>query len=348
MKRSAGVRAGWPSAVSARAGGGMPPSRPAKTPALLAFATVCIVWGTTYLFIRIAVETIPPLLLTAARYLGAGVILLAIAAARGDRIPRDRRLLREIAVVGVLLVGVGNLSVVWAEQWVPSGIAALLVATAPFWATLFEALRSGGERVQRLRLAGMLLGFTGVALLVTPGGAGGAFDRRFVLGAIAIQIGCVGWQYGTSRGKYNLAAVPPLMSSALQALAGGAIVGAAGLALGELPRFHVTTRTLVALLYLMIFGSVIAFTAYIVAMRTLRVTTLSLYSYVNPVVAVILGWIVLNERLTWVSITAMAIILAGVALVRGGSVFRGAAARRGSLEEPTLRGRVALEEGEQH
>ena len=312
------------------------------------FATVCVIWGTTYLFIRIAVETIPPLLLTAARYLGAGVILLAIATLRGDRLPRDRRVLREIAVVGALLVGSGNLSVVWAEQWVPSGIAALFVATAPFWATLFEALRAGGERVQRLRMAGMLLGFVGVALLVTPGGAGGAFDHRFVLGAIAIQIGCVGWQYGTSRGKYNLAAVPPLMSSALQALFGGAIVGMAGLAFGELPRFHVTPRTLVALMYLMIFGSVIAFTAYIFAMRSLSVTTLSLYSYVNPVVAVILGWLVLNERLTWVSITAMAIILAGVALVRSGSMMRRAAPLRRNGDEPALRGGLALEEPEQH
>ena len=317
--------------------------------AFAAFATVCIVWGTTYLFIRIAVETIPPLLLTAVRYLGAGIILFAIATLRGDRIPRDRRVLREIAVVGLLLVGVGNLSVVWAEQWVPSGIAALLVATAPFWATLFEAFRSGGERVQRLRLVGMLVGFVGVGLLVTPGGAGGAFDRRFVIGAIVIQLGCVGWQYGTSRGKYNLAAVPPLMSSALQAFFGGAIVGIVGLAAGELPRFHVTTRTLVALLYLMIFGSVIAFTAYVFALRSLRVTTLSLYSYVNPVVAVILGWIVLNERLTWVSISAMAIILAGVALVQTGSVLRGASAlRRRTREEPIPRGRVALEEPQQH
>lgn len=315
--------------------------------AYAAFVTICIVWGTTYLFIRIAVETIPPLLLTAVRYLGAGAILFAIATLRGDRLPRDRRVLRELAVVGMLLVGIGNLTVVWAEQWVPSGIAALLVATAPFWATVMEAFRSGGERVQRLRIVGMLLGFVGVALLVTPGGAGGAFDHRFLLGAIAIQIGCVGWQYGTSRGKYNLANLPPIMSSALQALFGGMIVGVAGVSVGELPRFHVTTRTLFALLYLMIFGSVIAFTAYVYAMRSIRMTTLSLYSYVNPVVAVILGWLVLNERLTWVSVTAMVIILAGVALVQSGSMLRGAAARRRRGDEPALGSQLALEEREQ-
>jgi drug/metabolite transporter (DMT)-like permease len=315
--------------------------------AYAAFATVCIVWGTTYLAIRIGVETIPPMLLTAARYLAAGVILFAIATLRGDRFPRDRRVVGELVLVGVLMVGIGNFSVVWAEQWVPSGIAALLVATAPFWATLMEALHGHGERVERRRLGGMLLGFVGVALLVTPGGAGGAFDHRFILGALAIQVGCVGWQYGTSRGKYNLAGVPPLMSSALQALSGGAIVGVAGIAFGELPRFHVTTRTFLALAYLTIFGSVIAYTAYVYALRSLRTTTLSLYSYVNPVVAVILGWVVLNERLTWVSITAMAVILAGVALVQSGSMTRRAAARRRGGDEPALRGGLALEEREQ-
>lgn len=290
--------------------------------AYAAFATVCIVWGTTYLAIRIAVETVPPLLLTATRYVAAGVILFAFAKMRGERVPRDRRIVWELVLVGTLMVGIGNLAVVWAEQWVPSGIAALLVATAPFWATLFEALRAGGERLQRLRVGGMLLGFVGVALLVTPGGAGGAFDAHFVAGAVAIQIGCVGWQLGTSRGKYNLAEVTPLMSSALQALAGGTIVGIAGAAIGELPRYHLTTRSFVALAYLTIFGSVIAFTAYVVALRSISTTTLSLYSYVNPVVAVILGWLILNERLTWVSITAMVIILAGVALVQSARMRR--------------------------
>jgi drug/metabolite transporter (DMT)-like permease len=321
-----------------------------RTWAYIAFATVCLVWGTTYLFIRIAIETIPPLLLTSSRYLTAGTVLLAVAAIRGERIPRDRRTLLELALVGTLMVGLGNLAVVWAEQWVPSGIAALLVATAPFWAALTEALRAHGERVDARRIGGMLLGFAGVALLVTPGGTGGAFDRHLVIGAIVIQIGCVGWQFGTSRGKYNLAHVPPVASSALQALIGGAIVGVVGASIGELPRFHVTPRTFGALMYLAIFGSVITYTAYFVALRNIRMTTMSLYAYVNPVVAVILGWLVLNERLTWVSITAMAVILAGVALVQSGkgSMLRRAASgrwRRG--EEPALRGGLALEEREQ-
>ncbi len=284
--------------------------------AYFVFAIVCTVWGTTYLGIRIAVETIPPLLLTAARFVTAGALLFLIAWLRGDRPPRGRRLLLNILVIGILMVGIGNLSVVWAEQWVPSGLAALFVATAPFWVTLIELVHGGGERIDKRRGAGMMIGFVGVALLVTPRGAGGVFDIHFLLGALAIQAGCVAWQTGTVRGKYLLAAVPPLMSSALQMLSGGIVVLITGLAIGELPRFHLTPRTFTALAYLTLFGSVITYTAYVVALKSLRTTTISLYAYINPVVAVILGWLVLHERLTWVSVLGMCIILAGVGLVQ--------------------------------
>ena len=284
--------------------------------AYAAFATVCLVWGTTYLFIRIGVETIPPLLLTSARYLGAGVILLLIAAARGDRFPRDRRTLGEIVLVGVLLVGVGNLSVVWAEQWVPSGIAALLVATAPFWMAIIEAFRSGGERMDLRSGIGMLMGFLGVALLVTPGGSGGAWGVAFVLGALAIQVGGICWQLGSAHAKYNLRDVPLLTSAALQMLSGGIITAIVGFAVGEAPRYTLNPRTFIAVAYLTVFGSVIAYSAYVFALAHMRTTHTSLYAYINPVVAVFLGWLILDEPLTWVSIVAMIVVLAGVALVQ--------------------------------
>jgi drug/metabolite transporter (DMT)-like permease len=283
-----------------------------------AFAVVCIVWGTTYLAIRIAVTTMTPFLLTGARYLFAGIVLFIIAKLHGDEIPKSRRVLVDVVLCGVLMVAIGNLTVVWAEQWVPSGFAALFVGTAPFWATLIELLRRSGERLERRAAIGLLIGFAGVAMLVTPRGAGSAFDRHFVIGAIAIQLGSIAWQYGTIRGKYALASMPPLMSSALQMLAGGFIVSLAGLALGELPHFHSTPRTFVALAYLSIFGSVLAYTSYVYAARHLRSTNMSLYAYVNPVVAVILGWLVLHEQLTWVSILAMVVILGGVAMVQSG------------------------------
>jgi len=286
--------------------------------AYAAFAVVCIVWGTTYLAIRVAVTTMTPFLLTGARFLFAGVVLFIVAKLHGDAIPDNRRVLGDVVLCGVLMVAIGNLSVIWAEQWVPSGMAALFVGTAPFWATLIERLRRSGERIEPRRGIGMLIGFAGVAMLVTPRGAGNAFDSRFVLGALAIQLGGIAWQYGTIRGKYALAAVSPLMSSALQMLAGGVVVTLTGLALGELPRFHSTPGTFAALAYLSIFGSVLAYTAYVYAARHLRTTNMSLYAYVNPVVAVILGWFVLHEQLTWVSITAMVVILGGMAMVQSG------------------------------
>jgi drug/metabolite transporter (DMT)-like permease len=281
-----------------------------------AFAIVCIVWGTTYLGIAIALETVPPLLLTGTRFVVAGLIMLAIARFRGETVPRDRKTLANLALIGFLMVGVGNLAVVWAEQWVPSGLAALLVATAPFWMAIIELFRKSGERVSLQSGIGMLLGFIGVALLVTPRGAGGAFGLYFLLGALAIQVGGICWQLGSAHGKYNLKHVPLLSSAALQMFFGGAIVTVAGLAIGEAPRFALTPRTFAAMAYLTIFGSVIAYSAYVFALAHMRTTHTSLYAYVNPVVAVFLGWLILNEPLTAVSVLAMVVILAGVALVQ--------------------------------
>ena len=284
--------------------------------ALAAFATVCIVWGTTYLAIRIAVETIPPMLLTAIRFTIAGVVILAIARWRGERASLDGRTLINLAVIGFLMVAVGNLAVVWAEQWVPSGMAALLVATAPFWMAILEAFRKGGERLDLRGALGMLIGFLGVGLLVTPKGAGSPIDMHFILGAIAIQIGSFGWQLGSVRGKYAIKHVPLLTSAAMQMLFGGIATGIVGLATGEASRFSVTPRTLTALVYLTVFGSIIAYSAYVYALAHMRTTHMSLYAYINPLVAVILGWLILNERLTIVSVIAMFVILAGVALVQ--------------------------------
>jgi drug/metabolite transporter (DMT)-like permease len=287
-----------------------------KAVAWIAFAIVCVVWGTTYLGIAIALETIPPLLLTASRFVVAGLFMLGIAKLRGEQIPRDRRTLANLALIGFLMVGVGNLAVVWAELYVPSGIAALLVATAPFWMAIIELFRTSGERVSLQSGIGMLVGFVGVAMLVTPRGSGGTFGTGFLLGALAIQVGGICWQLGSAHSKYNLKHVPLMASSGLQMLFGGAIVGVAGLAIGEAPRFVLTPRTFGALVYLTVFGSVIAYSAYVFALAHMRTTVTSLYAYVNPVVAVFLGWLVLNESLTAMSVAAMVVILAGVALVQ--------------------------------
>ncbi len=299
--------------------------------AYAAFATICVVWGTTYLGIRIAIETVPPLLMTSIRFTIAGVVLLAIAYFRGERVPRDPRVLMNLVVIGFLMIGVGNLAVVWAEQWVPSGLAALFVATAPFWMAIMEALRSGGERLDLRGAIGMLVGFVGVAMLVTPDGAGGTIASGFIAGAIAIQIGSIAWQLGSLRGKYHTAKVPLMTSASLQMLLGGVIVGVVAIAIGEPARFSVNPRTLGALIYLTVFGSIVAYSAYVYALAHMSTTRMSLYAYINPVVAVILGRLVLNESLTWVSVLAMCVILAGVALVQMPR-FRGVSANVAGAE----------------
>jgi drug/metabolite transporter (DMT)-like permease len=290
--------------------------------ALAAFITVCIVWGTTYLAIRVAVETIPPFLLTAMRFVIAGIVMLAIASMRGEKIPRDARTLGNLVVIGFLMVAVGNLAVVWAEQWVPSGLAALFVATAPFWMAIIELFRSGGERLDARGAIGMLIGFGGVAMLVTPKGAGGSYDMHFVIGALAMQLGSMSWQLGSVRGKYYLKDVPLMVSASLQMLFGGLICCIVGIVLGEPARLTFTPRTFAALAYLTVFGSIIAYSAYVYALAHIRTTKMSLYAYVNPVIAVIAGWLILHEELTWVSIAAMCVILAGVALVQTAGMRR--------------------------
>lgn len=287
-----------------------------KAWAYAAFAVVCTVWGTTYLAIRIALETLPPLLLTGSRFVVSGLIMLAIAKYRGDAIPRDRGTLASLALVGFLMVGVGNLAVVWAEQWVPSGLAALLVATAPFWMAIIEAFRTGGERVNLRSGIGMLLGFGGVALLVTPGGGGASWSIPFVIAALVVQAGSFCWQLGGAISKYKLHRIPIMASAGLQMLFGGIIVTVVGFAIGEAPRYVFTPRTFAALAYLTIFGGVLAYSAYTFANAHMRTTHSSLYAYVNPVVAVFLGWLILSEPLTALSIVAMVVILLGVALVQ--------------------------------
>jgi drug/metabolite transporter (DMT)-like permease len=287
-----------------------------RTLAYVAFVIVCVVWGTTYLAIRVAIETIPPLLMTGLRYSVAGLILFIAARFRREPLPRDARTLTNLAVIGVLMVAIGNLAVVIAEQWVPSGMAALFVATAPFWATLIAALSGSGERIGPASAIGMLAGFAGVGLLVTPSGAGGHYDTKFILGAVIVQFGSIGWQYGTHRAKYTIRNVPFVTSTALQMLFGGIVADVLGLAMGEGSRFHVNARTLSALIYLALIGSVVAYSAYVFAVKHLPTTKMSLYAYVNPVVAVFLGWLILHEPLTWVSILAMVIILGGTAMVQ--------------------------------
>jgi drug/metabolite transporter (DMT)-like permease len=292
-------------------------SSESKVLAYVAFATVSFVWGTTYLAIAVAIETLPTLLFPGMRFVLGGTILLLIRLAQGGKLPTKRSDWRNLAVVGLLMVGVGNVAVVWAEHHVSSGFAALLVATAPLWMASLERMRKSGERFSGRKLAGLLIGFSGVAILVGPELGADELNVLFLVGVIVTQLGTIGWDLGSIISKYHLSVeLDPLVSASLQMIFGGLIVGTLGLANGEAAAMHFTTRSLTAFLYLVVFGSVIAYGAYVYALSKLPTSVVSLYAYINPVVAVYLGSLILDEKVTANAIIGMLVIFAGVAMVQ--------------------------------
>jgi drug/metabolite transporter (DMT)-like permease len=285
-----------------------------------AWLAVCLIWGTTYLGIRISLETIPPLLMAAMRWIAAGGLLILLLALRGERLPA-RREWPSLAVLGILLLGFGNGAVVWAEQTVPSGLTAVLVAMSPFWMVGFDALMPDGEPITLRRVLGLVVGFGGIVMLVWPeirfDGTGGGF----LGGVIAAQIACVGWAVGSSyarhRGRGHASGENVLVTAAFEMLFGGIALLVASLALHETARLTFTPRTAGALLYLTFVGAIAGFSAYAYALKHLPVATVSLYAYVNPVIAVVLGTLVLKEPFSARMIGAAIVVFVGIALVRG-------------------------------
>ena len=294
------------------------PESRTKARAYFAWVTVCIVWGTTYLAIRFALETIPPLLMAAMRYSIAGAMLAIILRARGERLPGPRAW-PSLLLLGTLLLGFGNGGVVWAEQTVPSGLTAVLVATSPFWITGFDTI-FGGERLTPRRWLGLAIGFVGIVTLVWPELQVGPNRRAFLTGVVAAQIACVGWAVGSlyarRRGHGDAKEENVLATAAFEMMFGGLVMFAAGAVHHEYATLTFTVRTAAALAYLIVFGAVIGFTAYAYALKHLPVATVSLYAYVNPVIAVVLGVLVMKEPFNVRMAFAAAIVLVGIALVR--------------------------------
>jgi drug/metabolite transporter (DMT)-like permease len=284
--------------------------------AYIAWFTIAIVWGTTFLGIRIALETIPVALLAGLRWLAAGLILVALLPLFGERVPPPHTW-RAIAFVGFLMNVLGNGLLVWAEQYVASGLSAVVVGMVPFWAVLVEAVSPGGERLTRRTLCGLAAGFSGILVLVWPElSVGGVTGRMFVAGIVALQIGSLAWAVGTSYTKRQRIGATPLASAALQMVFSGIILLVIGTAAGEWSRIAFSARSAGALLYLTLAGSVIGYTAYIYALKYLPVSTVSLYAYVNPIIAVLLGTLVASEPFSPRIIIAAALVLGGIAIVR--------------------------------
>lgn len=287
-----------------------------KAPRLAWFAwiAVCIIWGTTYLGIRVALESIPPALMAGFRWTIAGAILATVVLARGGSLP-PRRTWPGLALLGVLMIGFGNGFVVWAEQFVPSGLTAVVIATSPFWMVSSEAV-FGGDRLSRGALAGLIVGFAGIVLLVWPDlRAGGAQAAQFAGGIVALQVASAGWAAGSSFAKRHKQD-DIVAATAMQMLFGGVLMLTIGTLAGEWQRLAFTPRTTGALTYLTLAGSLGAFLAYGYALRHLPVSTVSLYAYINPIIAVVLGALVLSEPFDSRVIAAAALVLAGLALVR--------------------------------
>ena len=291
----------------------MPTTRTASPLAIwTALGAVYVIWGSTYLAIAIAVQTLPPLFSAGLRFCLAGLILLAfMAVRRGLRVGRAQ--LIGAAIVGLLLLVGGNGFVVLAERTVPSGLTALIIASVPLWIVIFR--RVAGDRIDASTFVGVAVGFAGVAFLVVPRGASGQVDAG---GLLMLLVATISWALGTFLSPRLRLPRDGLLSTGIQQLAGGIVLVVLGVAMGELAHLEPATwssSSLLAMAYLVVFGSLVAFTAYGWLLQHAPVSLVSTYAYVNPVVAVLLGALVLAEPITPSIVMGAVIIVAAVAFI---------------------------------
>ena len=303
-----------------RGGGSLKTSDPgAHAPAwkvAAAFAAVYVIWGSTYLAIRFAIETLPPFLMAGTRFLTAGVLIYTFARLRGRARPTRAQWISAL-VIGTLLLMGGNGAVTWAELRIPSGVAALMVAITPCWMVLLEWLRPGGTRPTLQIVLGLTLGLAGIALLVGPQSIMGG-DRVDPVGAGVLLLGSLAWATGSIYSKHARIPDGPFLATGMQMLCGGTMLLLLGAVTGDFVQLDVsgiTVRSVLAFVYLIVFGAIVGYSAYIWLLRVTTPARVSTYAYVNPVVAVVLGWAFAGEALTARMGIAALVIVAGVALI---------------------------------
>lgn len=283
---------------------------------LLAFLAVYVIWGSTYLAIRIAIETLPPFLMAGVRFWIAGTALLLIAMARGAARP-TRRQWRSATVIGAFMLLGGNGGVVWAEQRVPSGLTAVVIAAVPLWMALLEWARGEAGRPGRRVAIGLLCGMSGVALLVNSRGDSGHHTVD-PLGAVVLVLSSASWAWGSLVSRKADLPRSPFLATAMEMLAGGTLLLLWGALRGEVTHFDaaaVSLRSLLATGYLVVFGAIIAFTAYVYLLNATTPTRSSTYAFVNPLVAVLVGWLFAGERIPPSGLVAALVIVLGVILI---------------------------------
>jgi drug/metabolite transporter (DMT)-like permease len=306
---------------------------------------VCFFWGTTYLGIRISLESFSPAMLMSLRYLVSGGALLLGALAAGARFPTGAEAWRT-AGYGLLTIGVGTGALAFSEQWIPSGLASLIASLQPFWLVSVEALAPGGERLHWPSVGGMLVGLAGVVLLLAPGGSAntgmspGVGPHALLGGFFLLQLGALAWAVGSVWQRRLGGRAHPFVSGGVQQLATGIVFA--------IPAFleprHAawTAKGTLAVLYLAVFGGIVGYSAFIYSMHHLPVALVSIYTYINPLVAVALGWWFYREPFGWRETFAMGIIFAGVAIVKW-TTPRGLRIEETSVPGEVPRGEVPME-----
>ena len=286
----------------------------------LALGAVYVIWGSTYLAIRFAVETIPPFLMVATRFLVAGAILYAFRRLRGDA-PPLRAEWKAAAVVGILLLVGVNGVVVWAEQYIPSGITALIVGTAPVFMVLIDTLRPGGQRPGFKRALGILIGFLGIVILINPSGMAQSPERWVMIGLGALFLATFFWALGSLYSRSARLPGSPLLGTGMEMLVGGGCLLVIATLTGEWSRLDfasISARSLYGLLYLIVFGALIGFVAYTWLLRAAPTPLVSTYAYVNPLIAVLLGSWLAGETLNLRILLAALVIVSSVFLINSG------------------------------
>jgi drug/metabolite transporter (DMT)-like permease len=282
--------------------------------AWLALASVSFFWGTTYLGIRVALESFPPLLLVCFRFCAAGVLMLAICRAMGLKMPTRRGALWSLGH-GMLILGVGNMALTTAELYVASSLAALIIAASPFWLVGMESLMPNGEKLRAPTMVGMAIGLAGVALLMVPGMMEHGFAGNEWKGFLILHVGIVSWTLGSLIQKRHDTGADPMVNAAMQQLGAGLLYVIPALVL---PQKAVVwdTKGLAAIGYLIVFGSIVGYSSYIYALTHMPVSLVSVYPYLNVIVAAVLGWLAYREPFGPKEIAAMTVIFLGVGVVK--------------------------------
>lgn len=281
--------------------------------AMIAYLAVCLFWGSTYLAIRIGVKDFPPFTFAGIRFIIAGFIMISYSKLKGNTFLDNKRDVIKLSIVGLLMLLGGNGLVVYAEQWVHSGIASLLVATVPLFMAIIEIFILKYKKMDYKGFIGLMLGFGGVAYLTLANNGVGVIDFK---GTLLLLLASLFWSIGSVYSKTFKTNGSIISNIGIQMLAGGVGLFTVGSILGEVPRIHFSQNSVLALIYLIIFGSIIGYSCYIYVLEKWPASKAGTYAYVNPVVAVVLGAIILDEPFTFSVVTSMVIIIMGVFMVQ--------------------------------